>query len=409
MASSSSSPGWSSQVDGSFTRPLDTLETFFKLLADGGAPINQTFIRHDDIPDSKAVFASLRSSPTARCHWLPTSQELCISSSHWRIDGIGMLMLADSFMKILTATLHGTNFDSDGQSPLTPSLDAIVSSYTDEETTPLYLRSAADAMVADFVRGVPSLALPTIPGSQSAIPGLTEREAFSFDVASTQAIVSACKERGLSVPSAVHAAIVRVTAAYPQHPLAKSYAAFFPTDLRRHFPDPWNKDTFAVGMFCSGLPATVMDVIGKSFDDIAKVLNEVYRRDLAQVCTDGDGNPVGMLHLTAPYIRRTTKLFNTPPPPELPPVENPDLSSFGKVEQYLQHEYEYGQGDKGRVIVDDFWIGTETLARSLQCHVWTFKDQLTIQGCFNTSFYDRSFVSEVLQKVKDELVAGLGL
>ncbi|KAJ3459179.1 hypothetical protein MRS44_015252 [Fusarium solani] len=467
---------WLSEADGTSVRPLDTIETFFKLLADGGAPINrehwaitvalrlkisqsvkevtsvlrrtwitlarlhpnltgrahvsnsvdlpaqilsvgpfnkdawlaQTFFQHESIPDSTTLFTSLRPSPTATCHWIPASQELCISSSHWRIDGIGMLMLANSFMSNLAEILRHDRNNPTIQGPLTPSLDSIVGSYLDEETTPMYLRSTADTLVAEFVRGVPSIGLPTITGSLTAVPGPTGRQAYSFDINTTKTIVSACKKRDLSVSSAVHAALVRATATYPQHQLAKSYAAFFPTDLRPYLSSPYNEEAFAVGMFCSGLPVTVPNVLGLSFDTIAEILNDVYRRDLTRMCADDEGKPQGMLDLMAPYVRRTTKLFNTPPPPELPPVENPDLSSFGKVEQYLQHEYAFGQGGEDKVEVDGFWIGTETLARSLQCHVWTFKDQLTIQGCFNTSFYDREFVCEVLEKMKAELIEGLG-
>ncbi|KAJ4186732.1 hypothetical protein NW755_007464 [Fusarium falciforme] len=468
---------WLLEADGTSNRPLDTIETFFKLLADGGAPINrehwaitvalrmkipesvkevvpvlrrtwltlvrlhpnlagrshmsdaddlpsqilsvgplnedtwlsETFFQHENIPDSTTLFTSLRPSPTATCHWVPASQELCISSSHWRIDGIGMLMLANSFMNNLAEILRHDRNHPTTQGPLTPSLDTIVGSYLDEETTPMYLRSTADALVAEFVKGVPSIGLPTITGSLTAAPGPTERQSYSFDATTTKSIIAACKKRGLSVPSAVHAALVRVTATYPQHLLAKSYAAFFPSDLRPCLSSPYNGEAFAVGMFCSGLPATVPNVLGLSFDAIAEILNNVYRRDLTRMCTNDEGKPQGMLDLMAPYVRRTTKLFNAPPPRELPPVENPDLSSFGKVEQYLQHEYAFSQGGKDKVEVDGFWIGTETLARSLQCHVWTFKDQLTIQGCFNTSFYDRKFVSEVLDKVKAELIEGLGV
>lgn len=468
---------WLLEADGTSVRPLDTIETFFKLLADGGAPINrehwaitvalrlkipgsvkevtsalrrtwltlvrlhpnlagrtqisdaddlpsqilsvgpldedtwlaQTFFQHETIPDSTTLFTSLRPSPTATCHWIPASQELCISSSHWRIDGIGMLMLANSFMNNLAEILRDNRDNPTIKGPLTPSLDTIVGSYLDEETTPMYLRSTADALVAEFVKGVPSIGLPTIPESLTAAPGPTERQSYSFDATTTESIIAACKKRDLSVPSAVHAALVRITATYPQHPLANSYAAFFPTDLRPYLASPYNREAFAVGMFCSGLPVTVPNVLGLSFDAIAEILNNVYRRDLTQMCTDDEGKPQGMLDLMAPYVRRTTKLFNTPPPTELPPVENPDLSSFGKVEQYLQPEYAFGQSIEDKVEVDGFWIGTETLARSLQCHVWTFKDQLTIQGCFNTSFYDREFVCEVLDKVKVELIEGLGV
>lgn len=57
----------------------------------------------------------------------------------------------------------------------------------------------------------------------------------------------------------------------------------------------------------------------------------------------------------------------------------------------------------------DVWLGTQILSRSVQCHVWGFRDELNIAGCFNVSFYEVEFVKEFLVKVESELLVGLGI
>lgn len=398
-------------------RPLLTIPPF-----DADAWVSRTFLTASEASAS-AVFGGTLSNGIPTCHWLPTSQEILIRSPHWRIDGMGLLMLAHSFLSSLASVLrHGLDCDLDsydglvGSGLLTRSLDDVADAYIDEDTTPENVKAAADGLVGEFVQGVPSIGLPTLPDSDTVPPGDTAREALRIDASTTAAIVAACRARKISVNSAVHAAIIRVTATYPQHPLAKHFTAFFPVDMRRHLPKPYDGPDYAVGAFSSGLPICVRDVRGennarggsgpKSFEQIVQQLALVYATDLSRFTTDDEGNPVSMTKVVAPYVRRTTKLFSAPHPPELPQIQNPDVSSIGKVEAYIQRSY----GDeKEGFEVADIWLGTQMLSRSVQCHVWGFRDELTIAGCFNVSFYEVKFVKEFLEKVETELLAGLGI
>ncbi|UKZ82426.1 hypothetical protein TrVFT333_010215 [Trichoderma virens FT-333] len=364
------------------------------------------------------LFGSMLRNGTPTCHWLPTTQQLLLRSAHWRIDGIGMLMLAHSLLSSLASVLRNgldcdlKSYDSlAGSGSLTRSLDDLVNAYVDESSTPGHIQDAADGFVNEYIRGVPTVGLPTLPGSETISPGDTGRETLRIEVSTTAAIISACQVRKVSISSAVHAAIIRATATYPQHPLAVSYAAFFPVDMRRRLPKPYDGPDYAVGVFSSGLPICVHDVLGdtkgrgpKSYEEIVQQLASAYRKDLSRLAYDVDGNPITMLEIIAPYVRRTTKLFTTPLPPGLPPIQNPDMSSLGNVETYIQRSY----GDNGEGFeVADFWLGTQMLSRSVQCHVWSFRGELNIAGCFNVSFYEGKFVKEFLDRVKFELLAGL--
>lgn len=77
-------------------------------------------------------------------HWLPGTRELRFRSSHWRIDGMGMLMLANSYLNSLATVIHlglsATPEDVSKRAPaargsLTPSLDDVLESCEDDDST----------------------------------------------------------------------------------------------------------------------------------------------------------------------------------------------------------------------------------------------------------------------------------
>ncbi|KAI0202948.1 hypothetical protein F4808DRAFT_420320 [Astrocystis sublimbata] len=398
---------------------------------------NDTFIVCRDYVDANQLFSCLYSTPTATCYWLPISSELVIRSSHWRIDGVGMAKLGHEFMTVLARSM-ALKVDAplegllSGEATLDPGLSQSLedlaraqSSYirsTSHQGDPI-LAAAADELLGIFLRGVPSIGLPTRE-STSAVPGPSERCYTQLSAEHTASIAAACREKGIKVTSAVHAAIVRVTARFPQHPLCKSYAAFVPVDLRRALEDTATSETKevskVVGLYFSGLPVCVDSVFEKSFEDIARDLAIVYARDLLDFWKPPGnaehqyGDAIGMLDLVEPYVQRTTTLFNAPVPEGLPPVQTPDLSSLGKMESSIQREYEVESSDGGtvndaKVKVLDFWVGTEMLTRNVQFHVWSWNQSLRLGVCYNTSFYEKTFVDDILTMVTRELTLGCGI
>lgn len=101
-------------------------------------------------------------------------------------------------------------------------------------------------------------------------------------------------------------------------------------------------------------------------------------------------------------------LFNTPVPEGLPLNQAPDLSGLGKVEAYLQREYQSPSvSNAPKVEVSDIWIGTERIDRCIQFHVWSWRDELQLGASFNQSFYEKSCVAKFLDEVVQELLQGL--
>ncbi|KAK2591245.1 hypothetical protein QQS21_011071 [Conoideocrella luteorostrata] len=98
-------------------KPLNVDEDDATWLAD------MFFINHAENCSGDIVLASntddllskLRATGSATCHCLPESQQIHIRDLHWRIDGVGMMLLGHSFMTALCAVLSmglGAQLDS---------------------------------------------------------------------------------------------------------------------------------------------------------------------------------------------------------------------------------------------------------------------------------------------------------
>jgi hypothetical protein len=51
----------------------------------------------------------------------------------------------------------------------------------------------------------------------------------------------------------------------------------------------------------------------------------------------------------------------------------------------------------------------EMLTRNVQFHVWSWDGSLRLGASFNTSFYEKGFVADVVQAVIRELLDGRGI
>ncbi|KAI1179071.1 hypothetical protein F4777DRAFT_575422 [Nemania sp. FL0916] len=348
-----------------------------------------------------------------------------------------MALLAHEFMTVLAkvvATEPGTPTRelflaklSSSPSSVPPCLEDIVrgqSLYLRSKEDDPVLAAGADEPVGILLRGVPSIGLPIRVSSSTSgiVPSHSARVMTKLDAQKTTQVVVACRQMGIKVTSAVYAAIVRVTARFPQHPLSKCFAAFVPVDLRGALDETSTSETKAVskvvGLHFSGLPICVDNVFSKSFKEVAEDLAIVYARDLVHFWTPplavqnraGElQETIGLPDLVEPYAQRTTALFNAPIPEGLPPVQTPDLSSLGKMEAYIHKEYADESRDRDtspKLEVVDFWISTEMLTRNVQFHVWSWDGSLRLGASFNTSFYDKEFVNEVIQSVIVEVLDG---
>ncbi len=252
---------WKETSPGRFERPFDGIERFYRAAASGGAPLEQwsvtavaqvrlnlpasdnvealrhawKTIRYDnpqiacteqgdtnvyDVPDETALAAwikdtfivapsqtansllsSFTRSPSATLHYLPQTSEVAIHCSHSRMDGIGALHQLFKTLAEPRSIVFGTESKN-----LSPGLFDAAGVPTD--VTP-EIQQAVTGLVTNLASSQPSLGLPTIASNQ--IPGPTQRRELRFGTHRTNDAVNACKDRGLGVTAAVHAALILAT------------------------------------------------------------------------------------------------------------------------------------------------------------------------------------------------------
>jgi hypothetical protein len=358
----------------------------------------------EEAEDSSAedLYSTLTPSSTFKLYVLPHSRELLFRAPHWRIDGIGMLHLQNAFFRLLAdgASRQGLSSDDSAASPLSPPLDEVAC--VPQEGTPA-MRQAADEEINVCLSGLPALSLATKP---VPLPAHTRRHGINLAPALSQRIFAACKERGVTVTATVHAALILAMAPHAQHnfdPATRGvgggkYTAWIPLDLRKYLPAPWHQA--AVSVYQTGLPCSINLSDTNGFDAIAAALASVYRRPL-----DKD-EPRNLFHFLSEYVRKTLGLLSAAPADPLKAPAHPELSSLGRINDYVQTAY---VGAACTVEIEDWWMAIEQVTRSFQAYLWTWDGQLHLGANYNDAFYEAGFIEAFVDNWKAMLVQALGV
>ena len=346
--------------------------------------LKETFIVVSSPTSVDGLHATFKPGKLAKLYYLPSYSEIMIHSSHWRIDGIGIIQLLNHVFEFV-ANPHPVIFGDESKN-LSPGLDEVLGipePWTEEAG------KAGQIALMDLLNGLPTIGMKTKP---EQIPGATRRRRMTLSIKETSAIIAGCKSKGFSVTSGVHAAVVRVTQKQcdPAIP-ATRYTGLLPWDFRKYCPPPYNGADHAVTSYHSGFWGTIQP---GSFLENAAQWKQIYARDPTS-------KEWRVFDWHAAYVRFGTKLTTSPRPEGYIMPTEPDISSLGDIDQYVRGSY----GDN--VKIEDVWLGVETLMRSIMTHVWTRQGRLNFSACFNENFYDADFVAKYLEDVKDELLEGL--
>ena len=437
---------WKETSPGRFERPFDSMERFYKANASGGAPLEQwsvtavaqirlnipandiapalrhawKTIRYDNpqiacieqsdtnlyvVPDETALttwvedtffivpsqsadslLSTFNRSPSATLHYLPQLSEVVVHCSHSRMDGIGALRLLHQLFTALAeprTVSFGTEFKN-----LSPGLFDAAGVQTD--VTP-EIQQTTTSLLTDLVSSQPSLGLPTIASNQ--VPGPTHRRELKLGIPKTHAAAKACKDLGLGVTAAVHAALILATQQLSSPEFAgRKYTSWCLVNLRPYCQPPYDSAT-PVAVYHG---ATIKTIAPSSFLPDALELQSVYKQPWQPSQSD-------RMAVLSHFAGTLASLISQPSPPNAELPSEPLLSSLGVVDRYIQSKY----GDK--VEVKDFWMAVEMLTRQVELHVWTFHDDLTLSASFNGKFYEAEFIESFLSKIRTILLQGLNV
>lgn len=375
---------WKQTTPGTFTRPLDTIESFFKWLADLGVPLKRehwgvSLALRLSLPDSLSVFEA---EPYIRRAWLILSKQhpMLYARPEGNTATVGPLYedewLNESFF---THTEEQVTVDSlypcrSQESRRQPSADRRQGCSLD--------RPAPDPR---HRKGHPGAQLARASRARQGDHG---RRGGSLQVARHQGDVRRARR---------HCASRRGAPAAPSgqallHHHGRRHATPSPRRRKQGRRAPsWPRACSSRRAWSSSPSPPRPGAAPGAFDAIARGFDATYGADMSRLYDAGGGETVGVAQATAPFARRIVPLLQMPQPEGMPPQNVPHLSSIGVVERWLKRDCVV-DGEKGsRIAVEDVWLGGEMITPALCNHVWTWRDQMTLAAVFNTAYYEEAF------------------
>ena len=351
--------------------------------------LNETFIVVPAATTKEDLLASFRPTVLATLHYLPHSSEIVLHTSHWRIDVIGGISMLHNLFGAM-AEPRQIRFGDEG-THLSPGRDEAAGFGSSDEKG----REAATDLFMHFISNMPSIGFPAQNLDQKL--GGTRRSEIVLDSSTTSAIVSGSKERGITVTTAFHAAmIVALQELNRTHSSSssKKYTTLGLFNIRPLYRSPYN-DSFShlTGVHVIGLPLVLEP---STYTDLAIQLKDFYaqRRPPAKDSRLDQS-------VIVPYTLMTAEMASQPPPPGIPAPSEPMLSSMGVVDRYLKPQY-------GNIALKEICVGVEMMNPQMVCYLWTWRGSMTLSVFYNETFYVESFVQDflarVIEIVKSELM-----
>ncbi|KAI0467875.1 hypothetical protein F4859DRAFT_492937 [Xylaria cf. heliscus] len=378
----------------------DNKNFIYTVPADGNALdawVSQTFSVATDAHSSADIIVTFQPTPYAKLVYIPRSGELIGHTSHWRSDGIGVILLLDALLSIASGPLPLADpallpWGSEVER-LTPSIEDAAA--VPKESTP-ELKERSVAAVGTFSHTAGAVGISFI-GAADMLPGGTRSAASVFDQMTTEKIVAACKEKGISVTAAVHASVAGANYALAnEEDRNKHYTSTIRFALRPYLPEPYSTPAYAASLYTTGWMKRVES--GSSWTERLDQYQSEYRKGITRDFLDSHRDYAAQL---GDMIRNLSSQSGGGDPPS-----DVDISSIGVAEKLIRQSY--GTPEAG-FDVTAVSVGVEILSRQAVTFVWTFRGQLNLSAVYNESFHSADQMDRFISDVKNHLLDGLNL
>ncbi|PYH98526.1 hypothetical protein BO71DRAFT_447120 [Aspergillus ellipticus CBS 707.79] len=322
--------------------------------------------------DADEVYHSAAPIKQATLYYVPKSSELLFRVHHFTIDGIGMLLLCHSYLSALAAPAKDLKF-GDEYTRLAPTIEEALGYTT--PTSEQIEKAGRDFM--SWAVNAPGIGPVSKVGAVAA--GEYQNTELVFPTQTTEAIIKACKDKGISVTSAVHAAYIRAIVKYAD-PSSQNlpYVTANLFNLRPYVLAPYNTSQSAASVYFTPYPYKLD--LPASFWESAQALNRYYKnliKDDPEIL-NRTGTLTNIVHTTA---------------------QSPDL---GIAEQYLRRTY------GSNVTVRDLSkVGVDVVLGMSMFFIYTFQDQLLLVYSFNDGYEEASNIDAYLEEMQRVLAEEL--
>ncbi|KAF2877544.1 hypothetical protein BDV95DRAFT_625398 [Massariosphaeria phaeospora] len=340
--------------------------------------IENSFKVVDDAESAADVVRTLpvRPQPSATITFITKTAELLGHTAHWRTNGIGVVMLFDALLRLVTQPDLGdpaTLSWGEEVSRLAPAVEDAASIPDSPSATQ---KALGQTCVETF--GLTSGAVG-IPFLQGTVPQGTLSAAVRLSPALTKGVVQAAKKRDISVTSAVHASLAF---ANWQHAAVDRKSQHYTSTVRF---------SLRPGLYTTGWMERVEAT--ESWEIIAKHYNEIYQRGLRKDFINGHRE----------YAKGLSEMLHNLPE-DLPPASDIDISSIGIAESLIERIY---GSDEWGIEVDSVEVSVEILTPQATCFVWTFRDQLNLTVVYNEVFHAQAQMQDFVESIKSILLEEL--
>ncbi|KAA8899740.1 hypothetical protein TRICI_006305 [Trichomonascus ciferrii] len=348
--------------------------------------LNATFVVADE-NNAQELAQHVKPIRQATLYYLPKSSELVLRCSHHLMDGIGTLMFWHCFFTAV-ANPQEVAF-GDEKTRLPPTLERVLGF---PETPRQDHRDRANEIFTEWASNIPAIGVPNSAGE--APSKQAQRAGFKFSQQTTTSLVQVCKQRGVSVTAAVHAALIRCLMKYADPTVKQSeYRSVGQFNLQNYLPAPYNSTDYAVSTYFCSFPYNID--LPAPFWELAKDLGDYYKTTFK---TDPE-----LLEIGCELMRTLYNAFQLPEVQNSPISKDPLFSSLGIVENHLQRTY------GGSITVREFLFSGDCVAGMSAMFIYTFCDQLRLVSCFNDGFQNPCDIQTYAQEIQNILIDELEL
>lgn len=334
--------------------------------------------------DAEELYQELPSIKQTTLYYLPKSAQLALHAHHFTFDGTGIFIFWDKLFNALLAPKDVTFGEEHAR--LAPTLEEVLG-YPEQATEAQ--KDKANALFMSWAATIPGVGPVSKVGKVA--PAKCRNTEFALSVETTEKLIKACKAKGITVTSAVHAAYVQVAVkhANPEGRQDK-YVTSNQYNLRARLPKPY--DATAASLYYSTIPWTLD--LPASYWETARAVDGFNK-----TLFNGGNNET--LDIVGPFKRILGDTVSTPEFLEFPVPTDALVSSLGILERYVKRDY----GDDFRI--KDLKLNCDIVAGMNTLFVYTFQDRLRLVHCFNDAYNEPEVIQTHLEDVLEILTKEL--
>ena len=331
----------------------------------------------------------------AMLYWLPTSSELVLCSSHWRIDGMGSVLLLRHILDQLVLPLPVSISDfGHEQTRLTPDLFCAFPKSNDRHSAKLISQQGEQR--CKEISGIEvdkSFILPQI--NTGGNPSGHRQIRLQFNASESEEIINACRQQNMSVTAVVHTAYAIALLKHNHHSHGR-YSSSARVQFRPFLQPPYDCPSTNAASMWTAVEAMSIFVNATEFISTAKSFSSFYRNLLSRIRGDGIGPSLNAMFI---YLADDPNGLNVL-------MALPYLTSLGNVDTVLPSSYSAADGS-AELSVTDFSFSSTQMGKGVGGFLWTFGGKLTLEVGFNAAYYAESTISSFLDQVRSTLIAEL--